>query len=87
MIEETMQLRKEDLLLNPTSRVPVALCLDVSSSMRGKPINELNEGVCLFFDALHGDEVAKTSAEVAIVTFSDQPGIKLDFQSLDRIEA
>ncbi len=87
MIEETMQLRKEDLLLNPTSRVPVALCLDVSSSMRGKPINELNEGVCLFFDALHSDEVAKASAEVAIVTFSDQPGIKLDFQSLDRIEA
>ena len=87
MIEETMQLRKEGLLLNPTSRVPVALCLDVSGSMTGNPINELNEGICLFFDALHGDEVAKASAEVAIVTFSDQPEINLDFQGLDRIEA
>jgi len=87
MIEEIMQLRKEDLLLNPTSRVPVALCLDVSGSMTGNPINELNEGICLFFDALHGDEVAKASVEVAIVTFSDRAEINLDFQGLDRIEA
>jgi len=87
MTEEIMQLGKEDLLLNPTSRVPVALCLDVSGSMSGDPINELNEGICLFFDALHGDEVAKASAEVAIVTFSDQPETKLNFQSLDRIQA
>lgn len=87
MTEEIMQLRKEDLLLNPTSRVPVALCLDVSGSMAGEPITELNEGIDHFFDALYGDAIAKTSAEVAIVTFSDQPEIKLDFQSLDRIEA
>lgn len=87
MTEEIMQLRKEDLLLNPTSRVPVALCLDVSGSMTGEPINELNEGICLFFEALRGDAIAKESAEVAIVTFSDQPEIKLDFQNLDRIEA
>ncbi len=86
MTEELMQLRKEDLLLNPTSRVPVALCLDVSGSMTGEPINELNEGIGLFFDALRGDAVAKASAEVAIVTFSDRPKIRLDFQSFDRIE-
>jgi uncharacterized protein YegL len=87
MNEEIMELRKEDLLLNPTSRVPVALCLDISGSMTGEPIDELNEGIRLFFDALCSDVIAKTSAEVAIVTFSNQPEIKLDFQNLDRIEA
>ncbi|MGA2916585.1 MAG: VWA domain-containing protein [Sedimentisphaerales bacterium] len=87
MNEEIMELKKEDLLLNPTSRVPVALCLDISGSMTGEPIDELNEGIRLFFDALRGDAIAKTSAEVAIVTFSDQPEIKLDFQSLDRFDA
>jgi uncharacterized protein YegL len=87
MNEEIMELKKEDLLLNPTSRVPVALCLDISGSMTGEPIDELNEGIRLFFDALCSDAIAKTSAEVAIVTFSDQPEIKLDFQNIDRIEA
>jgi len=87
MIEESMQLGKGDLLLNPTSRVPVAFCLDVSGSMFGDPINELNEGIRLFFDALHSDAAAKASVEVAIVTFSNWPEVKLDFQSLDRIES
>ena len=82
-----MKIGKEDLLMNPTSRVPVALCLDVSGTMAGEPIDELNEGVRLFFEALRADPVAKASAEVGIVVFSDYATLKLDFQSLDRIEA
>ena len=31
-------LRKEDLVNNPTTRVPVCLCLDTSGSMDGDPI-------------------------------------------------
>ena len=38
-------LRMEDLVNNPTARVPVCLCLDVSGSMDGEPIRELNDGV------------------------------------------
>jgi len=87
MDDETMQLRKEDLLVNPTSRVPISLSLDISGSMAGEPIRELNEGISLFFDALREDSVAKASAEVAIVTFCTMSEIRLDFQSLDRIEA
>jgi uncharacterized protein YegL len=85
MTEEIMQLRKEDLLLNPTSRVAVALCLDVSGSMAGEPITELNEGISLFSGALSADPAARASAEVAIVTFSDVPETRLDFQNLDRL--
>lgn len=35
-------IRIEDLVNNPTPRIPICLCLDVSSSMDGAPISELN---------------------------------------------
>ena len=51
-------LRMEDLVNNPTARVPVCLCLDVSGSMNGEPIHELNEGVRMFYNAIQEDETA-----------------------------
>ncbi|OYQ78711.1 hypothetical protein B9T19_07640 [Ignatzschineria sp. F8392] len=62
-------LNLEDLVENPTARVPVCLCLDVSSSMQGEPIKELNEGVKLFYETLKEDETALYAAEICIVTF------------------
>lgn len=72
----------DDLLDNPTPRVPVVLCLDCSSSMRGAPINELNEGVKTFYEAIYSDEIARYSAEVCIVTFGPVQK-ETDFQTLD----
>lgn len=60
---------KDDLINNPTARVPICLCLDVSASMMGNPINELNRGVKLFYDSIKNDEIASYSAEISIVTF------------------
>jgi uncharacterized protein YegL len=85
MAKDLMIVRIEDLLHNPTNRVPIALCLDVSGSMSGAPMQELNEGVRLFFEALQADPIAKASAEVAIVSFADRAEIVLDFQGLDRV--
>ena len=62
-------LRIEDLVNNPTARVPVCLCLDVSGSMDGEPIRELNDGVRMFYDAIREDETALYAAEVCIITF------------------
>ena len=62
-------LRMEDLVNNPTARVPVCLCLDVSGSMDGEPIRELNDGVRMFYDAIREDETALYAAEVCIITF------------------
>ncbi|WP_220092231.1 VWA domain-containing protein [Helicobacter sp. 16-1353] len=59
----------DDLADNPTARVPVCLCLDTSGSMSGAPINELNDGVRLFYEAIREDEMALYSAEISIVTF------------------
>ena len=70
-IENIDLLRIEDLVNNPTPRVPVSFCLDTSSSMYGSPIDELNEGVKLFYDAIKADDVARYSAEISIVTFGN----------------
>lgn len=76
-------LRLEDLVNNPTARVPVCLCLDVSGSMDGAPIQELNDGVRLFYDAIREDETALYAAEICIVTFGHH-GVECiaDFASL-----
>ncbi len=87
MSNDSMEIHKEDLLSNPTNRVPIGLCLDVSPSMTGKPVRELNQGVRLFFEALQQDRVARLSAEVALVTFATSSQVILDFQSLDRVES
>ena len=87
MSRDLMIVRTEDLLLNPTNRVPIVLCLDASGSMSGTPMQELNEGVRLFFEALQADPIAKASAEVAIVAFSDQAQAVIDFQGLSGCSA
>lgn len=77
-------LRMEDLVNNPTPRVPVCLCLDTSASMCDDPIRELNQGVKLFYDAIREDEVALYSAEICIVAFGgEEPRCIRDFSSLE----
>jgi uncharacterized protein YegL len=83
-MEEKYVLRQEDLVENPTSRVPICLVLDVSGSMSGAPIDELNKGVRLFFDAIKLDEVAQYAAEICIVTFGNSVEKKIDFMSIER---
>lgn len=54
---------------NPEPRCPCLLLLDVSGSMRGKPIRELNEGLTQFRDELFADSLAAKRVEVGLVTF------------------
>ena len=77
-------LRQEDLIENPTARVPICLVLDVSSSMDGAPIQELQTGVQMFFDAILDDEVAQHAVEISIVTFGKSVQKVLDFMSIER---
>ena len=58
---------------NPGERhVAVILALDTSSSMEGKPIEELNQGLQAFADALKEDELASGRADVMILTFDSK---------------
>lgn len=83
-MDSNLLVRLEDLVNNPTARVPVCLCLDTSGSMDGQPINELNEGVRLFYEAIKEDETALYSAEISIVTFGGNSAECIaDFASLE----
>lgn len=91
-------LNKNWLVENPTPRVPICLCLDRSPSMSGRaewgapkgtigvPINELNEGVKIFFNSIKDDEIAKYSAEISIVVFSGTSEKILDFDYIENID-
>ena len=52
--------------------------------MDGTPINELNEGVKLFYDAIREDETALYSAEISIVTFGGEVLLIEDFANINR---
>ncbi|WP_260958480.1 vWA domain-containing protein [Pseudomonas citri] len=77
-------LSQEDLVDNPTARVPICLVLDVSGSMAGDPIRELQAGVQMFYDAIRDDEVAQYAAEISIVTFSSEAKRTVDFMAIER---
>ncbi|QQZ28205.1 VWA domain-containing protein [Thiothrix subterranea] len=77
-------LKYEELTDNPTARVPICLVLDVSGSMSGEPIRELENGVSMFFDAIKDDDIAQDSADISIVTFGSQVQVALDFASIHR---
>ena len=67
-----MKFNYDDLIDNPTTRVPVCICLDTSHSMGGAPIRELNAGLQAFYDAINQDEIAQFSADVSIITFGSR---------------
>lgn len=58
-----------DFASNPEPRVPCLLILDVSGSMSGSALDELNAGLAQFKDELAADPLAMQRVEVGIVTF------------------
>jgi uncharacterized protein YegL len=64
---------------NPEPRCPCLLLLDVSGSMQGQPIDELNAGLITFREELAADALAMKRVEVGIVTFGPVQ-IALPFQ-------
>lgn len=88
-------IRLQDLVDNPTARVPICLCLDTSGSMSQivryensqgiRAIDDLNNGLRQFYEELGSDEVAQYSAEICVVTFGDMaPKLIMDFANLER---
>ena len=75
-----------DLVSNPTPRVPVALCLDVSGSMEGVPIQELNAGVQKYLEEMRDDDLTLSSVETAVVAFADDAQCAADFTTPDRMD-
>ena len=66
---EQISFETNDFASNPEPRCPCVLLLDVSGSMNGRPVAELNAGLVTFRDELATDSLAMKRVEVAIVTF------------------
>lgn len=83
--KEGEDVTSDDLNDNPTTRVPVVLCLDVSASMTiDNRIDQLNQGVQEFFRSISEDHIARYSAEICIVTFGSEAQKLVDFNYADR---
>ena len=68
---------------NPEPRVACVLVLDVSGSMAGRRIDELNAGLVAFRDTMTADSLASRRAEVAIVTFGGAVTLQTPFISAE----
>lgn len=69
---------------NPEPRCPCVLLVDVSGSMDGQRILELNHGLQVFKDSIVKDAVAARRVEVAIVTFDSTVTVVQDFVTADK---
>ena len=70
---------------NPEPRCAVVLALDVSGSMAGQPIAELNAGLKELAQALKADKLASLRVELAMVTFGGSLTI-IDFVPADAFQ-
>ena len=69
---------------NPEPRCPCVLLVDVSSSMYGEKMDQLNDGIATFARELKADQLASLRTEVAIITFGSGAEMPQDFVTADQ---
>ena len=81
-------IRQQDLVENPDPRIPVCLLLDASASMAAPlesgatALEELNRALKSFLKEMLNDPNARKSADICIISFSDEARILRDFAPL-----
>lgn len=78
--EENISFDVIEFAENPEPRCPCILLLDVSGSMGGKPINELNNGLRAFQQQLSNDDLASKRVEVSVITFGSTAKVINEFE-------
>ena len=93
MSNEVGGFSKSDFGSSTRRRLPICFCLDISGSMTGYPIAQLNDGLQSFFASIRDNEETRSSADIAIITFGGSVDIFLPFgktgkdSSIPRLQA
>lgn len=82
MPEMKQSFNESDFSKSTRRRLPICFCLDVSGSMSGNPIKELNDGLQSFFSSMRENEETRSAADICIVTFGGTVDIVLPFGKL-----
>jgi len=82
MKKNSQNFNEADFSKSTKRRLPICFCLDVSGSMSGNPIKELNEGLQSFFSSMRENEETRSAADICIVTFGGTVDIVLPFSKL-----
>lgn len=82
-MKDKLQMQLDELVDNPSARLPVCLALDTSGSMAGQPIAELRAAITAFYDAIRRDEMAYITADIAVVKFGGDVQELSDFSGVD----
>ena len=82
--DDEMRMREEEIEFadNPESRCACVVLVDVSSSMNGKPINELNKGIEVLYNEIRKDDLASLRVDLAIVAFNHEVNVAQDFATI-----
>ena len=65
-------------------RLPICFCLDVSGSMSGSPIQELNEALQSFLASIRENDETRAAADICVVTFGGSVDILLPFTRISK---
>lgn len=85
-MEQDVVAHDPELVDNPSERCACVLLLDTSSSMRGQPIQALNEALNWFKSELDGDPIARRRVDVAVVTFDSDVRVEREFVSVAQFQ-
>lgn len=76
-----LHINPADLVTNPTERIPVVVCVDLSPSMNDhNALNELNQATQQFYSELHENPVTQHAVEIAVVGFCGSATTIRDFE-------
>jgi uncharacterized protein YegL len=82
---ERSERARQEFMANPELRVPCLMCLDVSGSMGGRPLEELEAGLRVYVETLAQNGLSAKRAETAIVTFGGAIHLAQEFATLDHL--
>lgn len=83
MNRNKLKIQSDELVDNPSARLPVCVALDTSYSMDGAPLRELQFSIEAFFDAVRTDEMARITADIALLKYGGTVENLSPFSSVD----